>query len=69
MSSNGTKQLLPGQSAPLATITATDQSGIVLIATALGLAFAAISVLIRAYIQMGIRTAADVAVICSIVGL
>ncbi len=67
MASIGTTELSPGQSAPLTKITATDQSGVVLIATALGLAFALISVLIRAYVQIGIRTSADVAASCSMV--
>ncbi|KAH7369607.1 hypothetical protein BKA65DRAFT_416627 [Rhexocercosporidium sp. MPI-PUGE-AT-0058] len=67
MASNGTMGLLPGQSAPLTTITATDQSGLVLIATALGLAFALVSMLIRVYIQLGLRSAADTAVVLSMV--
>ncbi|KAH7383048.1 hypothetical protein BKA64DRAFT_749130 [Cadophora sp. MPI-SDFR-AT-0126] len=57
--------LLPGQSAPLSTITSTDQSGVVLIATALGLAFALVSLLIRVYVQMGLRTLPDIAVVFS----
>lgn len=55
MASNSTGGLLPGQSAPLTVITATDQSGIVLIATALGLSFAIISFIIRIYIRLEFR--------------
>ena len=51
MASNATA-LLPGQSAPLTIITSTDQSGIVLIGTALALSFALISILIRVFIRM-----------------
>lgn len=54
MSSNGTG-LLPGQSPPLTVITSTNQSGIVLIATVLGLAFALISLLIRLFIRLEFR--------------
>jgi len=54
MDSNSTT-LLPGQSAPIAIITATDQSGIVLIATALALAVALTSLLMRVYMQLQIR--------------
>ncbi|KAH8770203.1 hypothetical protein F5882DRAFT_411675 [Hyaloscypha sp. PMI_1271] len=54
MDSNSTT-LLPGQSAPIAIITATDQSGIVLIATALALAIAFTSLLMRGYMQLQIR--------------
>jgi hypothetical protein len=43
--------LLPGQSAPLATITPTDHRGLVAIATALGLIFSLISIVIRAYVR------------------
>ena len=55
MDSNSTGGLLPGQSAPLTVITSTDQSGIVLIATALGLSFAIISLIIRIYIRLEFR--------------
>ena len=55
MASNGT-DLLPGQSPPLTIITSTNQSGIVLIATALGLIFALISILIRVFIRFEFRT-------------
>ncbi|KAK0113952.1 hypothetical protein ONS95_014197 [Cadophora gregata] len=67
MASNETAGLLPGRSAPLSTITSRDQSGVVLIATALGLAFALVSMLIRVYIQIGLRTAADAAAVLSAV--
>lgn len=54
MDSNSTT-LLPGQSAPIAIITATDQSGIVLIATALALAVTLTSILMRVYMQLQIH--------------
>ncbi|PMD55142.1 uncharacterized protein K444DRAFT_98884 [Hyaloscypha bicolor E] len=54
MDSNSTT-LLPGQSAPIAIITATDQSGIVLIGTALTLAVSLTSLLMRGYMQLQIR--------------
>jgi hypothetical protein len=46
-----TSGLLPGQSAPLATITPTDYRGLVAIATALSLVFAFVSIIIRAYVR------------------
>jgi hypothetical protein len=54
MASNG-RDLLPGQSPPLTVITSTDQSGVVLIATALALIFALISLLIRIFIRREFR--------------
>jgi len=54
MDSNGT-DLLPGEAPPLTVITSTDRSGIVLIATALSLAFALISLLIRLFIRLEFR--------------
>lgn len=54
MDSNSTT-LLPGQSPPISIITATDKSGVVLIATALALAIALISLLMRFYMQSQIR--------------
>jgi hypothetical protein len=54
MDSNSTT-LLPGQSPPISIITATDQSGVVLIATALALTIALISLLMRVYMQLQIR--------------
>jgi hypothetical protein len=54
MDSN-TTGLLPGQSPALTVITSTDRSGIVLIATALGLIFAIISLLIRLFIRLEFR--------------
>lgn len=54
MASNGTG-LLPGESPPLTIITSTDASGIVLVATALGLVFALISLLIRVFIRLEFR--------------
>jgi len=43
--------LYPGQSAPLAAVTATDQGGVVVIGTALALVFALVSILIRLYVR------------------
>jgi len=43
--------LLQEQSAPVTIITSTDRSGLVLIAIALGLAFALVSLLIRVYVR------------------
>jgi hypothetical protein len=43
--------LLPGESAPLATVTPTDRRGLVAIATALALVFSLISIVIRAYVR------------------
>lgn len=54
MDSNSSS-LLPGQAPPFAVITATDQSGIVLIATTLALAIAIVSLLMRVYMQLQIR--------------
>jgi hypothetical protein len=48
--------LLPGQSPPLTIITSTNQSGVVLIATTLGLIFGLISLLIRIFIRLEFRT-------------
>jgi hypothetical protein len=56
MASNGTA-LLPGQSLPLATITSTDERGIVLIATSVALAFSLISLLIRIFIRVDFHQA------------
>jgi hypothetical protein len=57
MSSNDSdpSALLPNQSPPLSVITATDQRGVVLIATALSLSFALISMLIRLFIRLEFR--------------
>ena len=69
MASNATT-LLPGQSAPLASITSTDERGIVLIATSLGLAFSLISLVIRIFIRIDFHQAFardDVAVVASMV--
>ena len=59
MAANGTDTavdhpLLPGQSPPLSIITDTDQSGILLITTALGLILAFVSILIRLFIRVGL---------------
>ena len=45
--------LLPGQSSPLVVISTTDQGGVIIITTALGLAFVLVSLLIRAYVRYG----------------
>jgi hypothetical protein len=55
MASNGT-DMLPGQSAPLTIITPTNQSGVVLIATAVAMTFGLISLLIRVFIRLEFRT-------------
>ncbi|KAB5513115.1 hypothetical protein GE09DRAFT_638123 [Coniochaeta sp. 2T2.1] len=47
--------VLPGQSPPLTVITSTDQSGIVIIATALALIFAFVSILLRLFIRVEFR--------------
>lgn len=72
-SSGGTPapSLYPGESAPLTVITATDQSGVVLIGTALALIFAAISMLIRLYVRLEFRhnfAKDDLASLISMVG-
>jgi hypothetical protein len=69
MASNAT-ELLPGQSPPLSIITSTNQSGIVIIAAALGLAFSGISLLLRVFIRLDFRNQFakdDVAAIASMV--
>ena len=57
---------MPGQSAPLATITSTDHRGLVAIATALGLIFSLISLVIRGYVRYEFSNSfgADDVVIC-----
>ncbi|KAK0715148.1 hypothetical protein B0H67DRAFT_553733 [Lasiosphaeris hirsuta] len=47
--------VLPGQSAPLAVLTATDQSGVIIIGATLALIFAVISMLIRLYVRLEFR--------------
>ena len=69
MASNAT-ELLPGQSPPLSIITSTNQSGVVIIAAALGLAFSGISLLLRVFIRLDFRNQFakdDVAAIASMV--
>ncbi|KAJ5046623.1 uncharacterized protein L3040_003861 [Drepanopeziza brunnea f. sp. 'multigermtubi'] len=61
MAFNGSRELLPGRSAPLAIVSASDQGGVVVLAAALGLALALVSILIRVSISRGIRSAADFA--------
>lgn len=64
--------LLPGQSPPLSVITPTDQGGVVLIVTALGMIFALISIIIRVYIRLQLRNAFardDVVVSVAMVGI
>lgn len=51
-SGGGPSGLYPGESPPLTVITATDQTGVVLIGAALALAFAAVSMLIRLYVRL-----------------
>lgn len=50
-----TSTLLPGQSAPLTVVTATDQTGIVVIGTVLALIFAFISIFLRLFIRFQFR--------------
>lgn len=52
MDSNSTAGLLPGQDAPLAVVTATDQTGIIIITTAFAMVFALVSICIRIFIRM-----------------
>jgi hypothetical protein len=53
MAATAVPSLLPGQSQPLMVISGTDKGGIILITTALGLAFALVSLFIRAYVRYG----------------
>lgn len=53
MAAAAVPSLLPGQSQPLMVISSTDKGGIILITTALGLAFALVSLFIRAYVRYG----------------
>lgn len=46
---------MPGQSPPLTVITPTDQGGIVVIATALALIFALVSIVLRLFIRVEFR--------------
>lgn len=65
-------ELLPGQSPPLSVITPTDQSGIVLIGTALALIFALLSMLIRGFVRLQFRhefARDDVVAVCAMVRL
>jgi hypothetical protein len=55
MASNGT-EVFPGQSPPLTIITSINQSGVVLIATALAMTFGLVSLLIRVFIRLEFRT-------------
>ncbi|KAK5658295.1 hypothetical protein OQA88_2270 [Cercophora sp. LCS_1] len=48
----GPGELYPGQSAPLATLTPTDQSGVVVIATTLALVLALTFMIIRMYVRL-----------------
>ena len=50
-----TSTLLPGQSAPLTVVTATDQTGVVIIGTVLALIFAFISIFLRLFIRAQFR--------------
>jgi hypothetical protein len=53
MAAAAVPSLLPGQSPPLVVISATDKGGVIIITTALGLAFVLVSLLIRAYVRYG----------------
>jgi hypothetical protein len=53
MAATAAPSLLPGQNPPLMVISGTDKGGVILITTALGLAFALVSLLIRAYVRYG----------------
>jgi hypothetical protein len=53
MAAPAAPSLLPGQSPPLMVISSTDKGGVIIIATALGLAFVLVSLLIRAYVRYG----------------
>lgn len=67
-----TPALAPGQSPPLTVISPTNQGGVVLIITALGMVFALVSILIRLYIRLQIRHAYerdDTAVAIAMVGI
>lgn len=67
-----TPVLAPGQSPPLTVISPTNQGGVVLIITALGMVFALVSILIRLYIRLQIRHAYerdDTAVAIAMVGI
>lgn len=46
---------LPGHSAPLIVVTATDHSGILMIGTVLALIFASISIFLRLFIRLQFR--------------
>lgn len=68
---SSTTHILPGQSSPLASITHTDKSGIVVIATSLCLVFSLFSMAIRIFVRQYFRRAQlgwdDVASITSMV--
>ncbi|KAK3353306.1 hypothetical protein B0T25DRAFT_207929 [Lasiosphaeria hispida] len=51
----GEPGVFPGQSAPLAVLTTTDQSGVIIIGATLALIFAVISMLIRLYVRLEFR--------------
>ena len=53
MAAAAVPSLLPGQNPPLMIISGTDKGGVILITTALGLAFAFVSLLIRVYVRYG----------------
>jgi hypothetical protein len=64
--------LAPGQSPPLTVISPTNQGGVILIITALGMVFALVSILIRLYIRLQIRHAYerdDTAIAVAMVGV
>ena len=53
MAAAAAPSLLPGQSPPLVVISPTEKGGVIIITTALGLAFVLVSLLIRAYVRYG----------------
>jgi hypothetical protein len=53
MAAAAVPSLLPGQNPPLLVISTTDKGGVIIITTALGLAFVIVSLLIRAYVRYG----------------
>lgn len=64
--------LAPGQSPPLTVISPTNQGGVILIITALGMVFALVSILIRLYIRLQIHHAYerdDTAIAVAMVGV
>src|SRR6266480_4820481 len=65
MASNATEGLPPGDSPPLAIITSSDHSGVVLITTALAFSFTLVSLLIRIFIRFEHRNPSYDDLICA----